>query len=54
MSDYTVLDMRVSRAFGACEIRVDGTNMLDGSYQEVLGVRMPGAAVSVSLAATLR
>ena len=53
-SEYTVLDMRVSRAFGAYEVRADGTNMFDAAYQEVLGVRMPGAAVSLSIAATLR
>lgn len=54
VSDYTVLDLRVSKGFGAYEIRVDGTNLFDASYQEVLGVQMPGAAVSVSLSARLR
>jgi iron complex outermembrane receptor protein len=49
-SDYAVLDLRVSRAFGAYELRVDGTNLFDASYQEVAGVAMPGAAFSVSLA----
>jgi outer membrane receptor protein involved in Fe transport len=49
-SDYAVLDLRISRAFGAYELRVDGTNLFDASYQEVLGVAMPGAAFSVSLA----
>jgi outer membrane cobalamin receptor len=54
VSDYTVLDLRVSRAFGDYEVRVDGTNLFDASYQEVLNVQMPGAAFSVSLAARLR
>jgi outer membrane cobalamin receptor len=54
VSDYAVLDLRVSRGFGAYEIRVDGTNLFDASYQEVLGVQMPGAAFSVSVAARLR
>jgi iron complex outermembrane receptor protein len=54
VSDYTVLDLRVSKGFGAYEIHVDGTNLFDASYQEVLGVQMPGAAVSVSLSARLR
>ena len=54
VSDYAVMDLRVSRGFGAYEIHVDGTNLFDASYQEVLNVQMPGAAVSVSLAARLR
>jgi outer membrane cobalamin receptor len=54
VSDYAVLDLRVSRAFGDYEIRVDGTNLFDASYQEVFNVQMPGAAFSVSLAARLR
>ncbi len=54
VSDYAVLDLRVSRGFGNYEIHVDGTNLFDASYQEVLGVQMPGAAVSVSLSARLR
>ncbi len=54
VSEYTVLDLRVSRGFGAYEVHVDGTNLFDASYQEVLGVQMPGAAVSVSLSARLR
>jgi iron complex outermembrane receptor protein len=54
VSDYAVLDLRVSRGFGNYEIRIDGTNLFDASYQEVLNVQMPGAAVSVSLAARLR
>jgi len=54
VSDYAVLDLRVSRGFGNYEVRVDGTNLFDASYQEVLNVQMPGAAFSVSLAARLR
>jgi outer membrane cobalamin receptor len=53
-SDYALFDLRVSRAFGAYELRVDGTNLLDANYQEVTGVAMPGAAFSISIAATLR
>ena len=51
---YTVFDVRVSRAFGVYQVYADGTNLLDASYQEVLGVQMPGAAFSVSLSARLR
>jgi iron complex outermembrane receptor protein len=54
VSDYAVLDVRLSRGFGAYEIRVDATNLFDASYQEVLNVQMPGTAVSVSLAARFR
>jgi outer membrane cobalamin receptor len=49
-SDDVVLDLRVSRDFGAYEIRVDGTNLFDTAYQEIRGVDMPGAAVAVSIA----
>ena len=49
--DYMLLDARVSRALGrAFELRVEGTNLFDVTYEEIAGVRMPGAAMSVSLA----
>jgi iron complex outermembrane receptor protein len=49
--DYVLLDARVSRALGrTLEVRVEGTNLFDVSYQEIAGVQMPGAAMSVSLA----
>jgi iron complex outermembrane receptor protein len=48
--DYAVVDLRVSRRFGLYELRVDGTNLGDAEYQEILGVAMPGRAVSISLA----
>ena len=53
-SEYTALDLRVSRRFGTYEVRVDGSNLGDAVYQEVLGVAMPGRAVSVSLAVGVR
>ena len=49
-SNYAVVDLRLSRRFGTYEFRVDGTNLGDASYQEVLGVAMPGRAVTVSIA----
>lgn len=49
-SDYALVDLRVSRRFGICEVRVEGTNLGDADYQEVLGVAMPGRAVGLSLA----
>jgi outer membrane cobalamin receptor len=48
--DYALVDLRVSRRFGMYEVRVEGANLGDAEYQEVLGVAMPGRAVSVSLA----
>jgi iron complex outermembrane recepter protein len=50
-ADYVLLEARVARRFGrAVELFVEGTNLFDVSYQEVAGVRMPGAAMTVSLA----
>jgi len=48
--DYAVVDLRISRRFGLYDIRIDGMNLGDAEYQEVLGVAMPGRSVSVSLA----
>ncbi len=49
-SDYVLLDARVARRFGPhFELAADGTNLLDVQYEEIAGVRMPGAAMSVSL-----
>jgi hypothetical protein len=49
-TEYAVLDLRVTRRFGIFQVRVEGTNLGDASYQEVLGVAMPGRSASVSLA----
>ncbi|MBI2829357.1 MAG: TonB-dependent receptor, partial [Acidobacteria bacterium] len=49
-SDYAVIDLRVSRRFGAYEVRVEGTNLGSASYQEVLGVAMPSRALTLSVA----
>ncbi|MGH9203037.1 MAG: hypothetical protein ACRD2A_17565, partial [Vicinamibacterales bacterium] len=49
--DYALLDVRIGRRFGGIyELFVEGTNLGDVSYQEIAGVAMPGAAMSVSLA----
>ena len=48
--DYVVLDARVGRRISRnVDLFVDGTNLFDAHYEEVAGVPMPGAAVSVSL-----
>ena len=60
-SDYALFDLRISRLFGAYEVRLEGTNLGDATYQEVVGIaidangertpaRMPGRAVTVSVA----
>jgi iron complex outermembrane receptor protein len=48
-SDYAVLDLRVSRQFGIYEVQVEGTNLAGATYQEILGVVMPGRGMTVSL-----
>lgn len=51
LSNDVVLDARVGKRLGArFDLYVDGTNLLDDRYQEVAGVPMPGAAVSVGVA----
>ena len=49
-SDYALLDIRLSRRFGRYDVRVEGTNLANASYQEVAGVAMPGRAATVALA----
>jgi iron complex outermembrane recepter protein len=49
-SEYAVFDLRLSRGFGIHEIRVEGTNLGNATYQEVLGVAMPGRALTLSVA----
>lgn len=49
--EYVLIDVRVARRLTrGLELRVDGTNLLDRSYQEIAGVDMPGASMAVSLA----
>jgi hypothetical protein len=49
-SQYALLDVRLSRTVGRYDIRVEGSNLGNATYQEVAGVEMPGRAVSVVLA----
>jgi iron complex outermembrane receptor protein len=50
-TDYLLFDARIARRLNQVfEVFVEGTNLFDVSYQEVAGVRMPGAAMTVSLA----
>jgi outer membrane cobalamin receptor len=47
---YAVLDVRASRVFGRYQLQLDATNLGGTSYQEVLGVMMPGRGVLVGIA----
>jgi iron complex outermembrane receptor protein len=42
---YWVVDARIARTAGAFSLFVEGTNLLDTSYQEIIGVDMPGRAI---------
>ncbi len=42
--DYWVVDARVARRLARLTLFVDGTNLFNEQYQEVLGVDMPGRA----------
>jgi outer membrane cobalamin receptor len=54
-SDYVLLDTRLGKRINRhFDLFVDGTNLFDVTYQEIAGVTMPGAAVSVSLAIRAR
>jgi iron complex outermembrane receptor protein len=54
-SDYVLLDTRLGRRINRMfDLFVDGTNLFDVDYQEIAGVAMPGAAVSISLAVSAR
>lgn len=44
-----LVDARVSRRFGLYELQGEGTNLLDTRYQDIVGVEMPGRAVTVSI-----
>ena len=49
-SEYVVADLRLSREYSDFEIGVEGTNLGNASYQEALGVQMPGRAVVLTVA----
>jgi hypothetical protein len=51
-SDYAVIDIRASRMFGMIDLRVEGTNLANVTYQEVAGVAMPSRAGTVTVAFT--
>jgi hypothetical protein len=49
-TEYVVADLRLSREYSGFEIGVEGSNLGSASYQEVLGVQMPGRAVILTVA----
>lgn len=49
-SEYAVLDLRASRQFGRYEVQLDATNLGDTTYQEILGVTMPGRGIALGVA----
>jgi outer membrane receptor protein involved in Fe transport len=50
LQDYVLVDARLSRAVGRhAALVLQGANLLDASYEEITGVAMPGATMSVSL-----
>jgi outer membrane receptor protein involved in Fe transport len=49
-SDYALFDTRVGRRLSrVLELFVEGTNLFDVTYEEIAGVRMPGAAMAVGV-----
>ena len=40
--DYLLVDARIGRRAGRIEVYVEGSNLLDVSYEEITGVAMPG------------
>lgn len=46
---YDLVSARVSRRIGRVDLSVDGTNLLDARYHEVLGVEMPGRWLMVGI-----
>jgi len=49
-ADYVLVDARVGRRLsGVLELFVEGTNLFDVSYEEIAGVRMPGAAMAAGV-----
>jgi iron complex outermembrane receptor protein len=48
-SEYTLLDVRVSRRVGLLTLFVEGANLFDQEYQEVSNVAMPGRSGIVGI-----
>jgi outer membrane receptor protein involved in Fe transport len=46
---YWLADARLARPFARTTVFLDGTNLLDTRYQEIVGVDMPGRQFRVGL-----
>jgi len=53
-SDYTLVDVKLSRRVGRVDMFVEGTNLSNASYQEVANVAMPGRAASAGVTLSVR
>ena len=47
--EYDLVGLRISRAFTRGDIYIDGANLLDEQYHEVVGVAMPGRWITVGV-----
>jgi outer membrane cobalamin receptor len=47
--EYALFDLRVSRDLGSARLFLEGVNLLDTEYQEIIGVEMPGRSFRVGL-----
>lgn len=48
--EAALLDLRISRRIARWDFRVEATNLLDETYQEVVGIDLPGRAVTATIA----
>jgi outer membrane receptor protein involved in Fe transport len=46
---YDLVSARVGKTFGRVDLSIDGTNLLDARYHEVVGVDMPGRWLMIGL-----
>jgi iron complex outermembrane receptor protein len=54
-TNYVLLDARVGRRVGhLLDLFIEGANLLDEEYQEIAGVTMPGATMSIGLSVRAR
>jgi outer membrane receptor protein involved in Fe transport len=51
---YTLIDVRLSRSVQSVTLFVDGSNLLDATYEEIRGVAMPGRWIGAGVQWRLR
>ncbi len=52
--DWWLLDLRLTRPFGRLALSLEGRNLLDARYQEIVGVERPGRSLVVGVRASAR